>query len=115
MKKYQASTIPEDALPCPPKYDDETVRVLSDALVVYDRLSPWALRCESHLEAPWKAVEDGDEINFVKIWEHFSSKFQRNQVELPTFLGRSSYVLDGLPTSKFATLHDMAETVRAMR
>lgn len=107
--------------PLPPpadtvSYGAEVEQTLSDVLGVYAWLSPWALRQQSHLEAPWiDASRLGGQrrIERESIRRHFVAKF-RDDVRLPEYLGRSSsFRIDGIPTARFGSLHELAQQLSA--
>jgi len=82
-----------------------------DAFKVYDRLSAWQLREESHLEAPWRnGVADRGEIDDESIRHYFLQKFATAPVRAPANLpGAWSLALDGLPRIAADSLHQLAQ------
>lgn len=114
LKQFGGEAIAEDALPSG-AYCAATQQVLGDALAVYDRLTAWELRCESHLEAPWTNATFGLEIPQDSLRAHFENKFAGGQLDWPTYSsGRSSYVLDGLPRCKYGSLKELANASRLL-
>jgi uncharacterized phage-associated protein len=111
-----------------------TERALLAALRVYGPLSGWALREQSHLEAPWadaKALNDAiavpppaiagppPVIENEHIRRHFAAKLHApGGVAFPEYLVDAGvFRLDGIPFSaRFADLHELADHVeRAQR
>jgi uncharacterized phage-associated protein len=106
--------------PAVPNFDDNTERALTAAVDVYGSLQPWALREQSHLEAPWRDAHARDSvqaapvaINNAAIEAHFRAKFCSG-VTYPEYLvdvGVSK--LDGLPFApRFNDFFALAESVR---
>jgi len=82
-----------------------------DAVRVYGALSAWQLREESHLEAPWRDTELGQDIPNELVVEHFRAKFS-GRVRAPmNLLGSWSLAVDGLPALTAATLGELASAL----
>lgn len=101
----------------PKKYPAEVEEHLTDALTVYGLLSPWSLRQQSHLEAPW--VEANASRNKViereRIAAHFKQVWISDLVHLPAYLtDAGSFYLDGIPSGGFRSLAEFATTLRAV-
>jgi uncharacterized phage-associated protein len=98
----------------------ESLRVLRATLDVYGPLSAWALREQSHLEAPWieaKAQDRSTEppaIPNARIREHFAAKLA-NGVQYPEYLlDAGVFTLDGIPCSpKFSDIFALAAHVQS--
>jgi Protein of unknown function (DUF4065) len=85
------------------EFSRSTSDALLAALNVYGPLSAWALREQSHLEAPWidaKAADravDPPVIPNARIREHFAAKVA-NGVRYPEYLlDAGVFTLDGIP------------------
>jgi len=101
-------------LPC---YGAGLSQTLHDVLTVYGSMSAWALRNESHHEAPWedayKQVRSGAVIDPAALRAHFTDKLRPGAVKIPGELLRSwSFAVDRIPRQGFASLHDLAEKLR---
>ncbi len=101
-----------------PSYSASLTQTLNDVLVVYGSMSAWALRNESHHEAPWEDAyqqgKSGTVIDQAKLRAHFVEKLRPGAVKIPGELLRSwSYAVDRIPVQGFASLHDLAEKLRA--
>jgi uncharacterized phage-associated protein len=95
-------------------FSSEAERTLDDILNVYGRLSAWALREESHLEAPWIATYEPERslpIDDEHLRVHFKAKFAGGAgVAFPERLfGSSSFRLDRIPVPTFGSLRAMSE------
>ncbi len=98
----------------PTKFSAAAERCLDDVLNVYGRLTAWALREESHLEAPWMSTFDPDRkvpIAEARLRTHFKAKFAEGAtVAFPERLfGGSSFRLDRIPVPTFSSLRAMSE------
>jgi uncharacterized phage-associated protein len=99
-------------------YSSRTESVLSDALDVYGVLSPWAIRNQSHLEAPWRDAHRTRRvrIDHAQMSEHFRAKLRSGPVALPEYvLDSGSFSLDGIPTLSFDSFHAAANAVRGFK
>lgn len=86
-------------------------RRLRQVVTIYDRLSAWQIREQSHLERPWKdAVATGaSAISTDSIRAHFRAKFRSGSVSLPEYVtGAWSLALDGIPAHSFASIDEAA-------
>lgn len=113
FRDYAAAPLPVPT--ARPWYTATTERPLRDAIDVYQTLTAWALRNETHFERPWQASWESKRrrIDPQDLKSHFYNKYRRN-VTWPEALGRpSSLAVDGLPSETFASLHDLAQAVRA--
>jgi uncharacterized phage-associated protein len=113
FKAFGASPLPPPATA--PTYDRTAEKHLADAITVYDRLSPWQLRQESHLEGPWvDAFTQGHrDIATDAIKRHFKEKFRTGAVQLPTHLAQAwSPALDRIPVRSYGSLAALADALR---
>lgn len=113
FKHFGASPIPVPTESVSP-YDAPAEAVMLDALEVYGRIGAWALRQQSHLEQPWQSAFQARtrEIDPLALRAHFRHKFGGN-VRYPEYLlGAGSFELDGVPSSRFESLHDLAQALR---
>lgn len=113
-KPHQDALLPVPSLSAN-VYDGRGERVLRDALTVYDRLSPWQLREESHLERPWKEAWDIGQrpLDPETLRAHFKKKFRSGAVRLPEHLSPAwSLQLDRIPVATYPTLHALAVALR---
>lgn len=102
-------------LPC---YGTGLTQTLHDVLDVYGSMSATALRNESHHEAPWKEAYGqgrlGAVIDPATLRAHFAEKLRPGAVKIPGELLRSwSFAVDRIPLQNFASLHDLAQKLRA--
>jgi uncharacterized phage-associated protein len=104
FKHYGSTPIPR------PEWGEGLVGAALDAFCVYDCLSAWQLREESHLEAPWRAgAPDCGTIDDKLIVDHFRRKFLGGAVAAPVYLpGSWSLAVDGLPGLRAPTLRELA-------
>lgn len=90
-------------------YSVTTERAIENTVKVYDLLSAWDLRNQSHLEAPWINTQQGATIATEAIREHFSEKLTHGAVLIPEVLAsRWSLQLDRIPAARFETLETLA-------
>lgn len=100
-----------------PTYPQQLESVLEAVVEVYGRLSPWGIRCESHLEQPWVTAWNARKpvISNAEVREHFKQKLSAGRVQLPTYLGgAANAAVDGIPPARFWSLHEMADALRAL-
>jgi uncharacterized phage-associated protein len=117
LNPFKAEPIPPGSVGVAvPTYSDATTEHLSDAIDVYGRLDAWALREESHLEKPWRDLENNlpSVISSNEIRKHFLAKFEHGKVEPPQNFGLAgNFELDGIPSKfRFKTFGELASFVR---
>lgn len=83
------------------------------AVRVYEKLSAWQLRQESHLEAPWIATRLGDAISSESVRGHFCQKFSTPVYAPRNLVGSWSLAVDGLPALRAGSLHELAKALEA--
>lgn len=111
---YGSDEIPAPVA-APRPYSPRLESHLADVVDVYGLMTAWALRCETHLEAPWLRAHDAraPRIDPTELRQHFTRKF-RSGASLPVHLGGSvSAQLDFIPVARFPSLRAMADAVRA--
>lgn len=96
-----------------PAYPGEVSEQMRNALRVYGAMSAWALRQESHLEAPWLAhAKAADTIPTAELRAYFVKKFNGGSVQFPEYLSHASSArLDGIPVRGCASLAELATIV----
>jgi uncharacterized phage-associated protein len=95
-------------------YGTTTDRTLLCALKIYGSLSAWSLRCQTHLEGPWKEAYEAksDTINSSAIRAHFVKKYRQHRVSCPEWvLDPGSFKIDGLPVHSYPSIETLAESV----
>lgn len=98
----------------PVTYKPATHETLMCALKIYGSLSAWSLRCQTHLEAPWKEAYASKLVTIEPddIREHFVNKYRRGRVSSPEWvLDPGSFKMDGLPVRDFPTIKALADSV----
>lgn len=101
-----------------PSYGAALTQTLHDVLDVYGSMSATALRNESHREAPWEDLYKQGRLGAVieqsALRAHFAEKLRPGAVKIPGELLRSwSFAVDRIPLQGYASLHDLAEKLRA--
>ncbi len=119
LKEFGATSVPVSVVVDPPRvaYHEDHKSALQDVLEVYGRMTPWALREESHLEDPWRDAYrngqgEGSPISLEAMKSHFVRKFRAERIFAPRFLvGGGSWSLDGIPLVHFDSMKDLASAL----
>jgi uncharacterized phage-associated protein len=110
---YRFRGEPAPAAVTHPQYSVEATSRLKDVVTVYGRLSPWELRNQSHLEAPWINTAQSDLIPDEVILDHFRTKFADRAVRAPEYLGGEwSLALDRVPSPSYSSFEELASRLR---
>jgi uncharacterized phage-associated protein len=96
-------------------YSEHATKHLTDVLAIYSAMSAWALRQESHTEAPWDTAWKQTDKTIARdvLRTHFACKFAGSEVHLPEYLSNASNArLDGIPVRGYRSLAEVANAVR---
>ncbi len=89
-------------------------KTLMCVLKIYGSLSAWSLRCQTHLETPWKDAYEAKKsiIEFAAIRDHFVQKYRRQVLACPEWvLDPGSFRIDGLPVHTYSSIENLADSV----